>query len=31
MMAALAKKFAPLLEWLKVEAGENVRDSKTCI
>lgn len=26
MMAALAKKFAPLLEWLKVEAGENVRD-----
>ncbi|KAF9247032.1 Hsp90 protein-domain-containing protein [Melanogaster broomeanus] len=25
-MGALAEKFAPLLEWLKVEAGDNVRD-----
>ncbi|KAF9221952.1 HSP90-domain-containing protein [Gyrodon lividus] len=25
-MAALTEKFAPLLEWLKVEAGDNVRN-----
>lgn len=27
-MAALTEKFAPLLNWLKVQVGENARDGK---
>jgi heat shock protein beta len=27
-LAALTEKYTPLLEWLKLEAGENVKDGE---